>query len=145
MLNHPSLSLCSVLSTAACKQNQGEREMLHCASSAWTEGADCKPNTLFAGGKATLPACLTLYAHVHIQSPLSGVIFVVSTTSPLDDREKHLKHFALSHLTSDASFAVVPPAWSGAWSLTLYIFNDLAWVFSLPQMGCSLKSYSAIH
>lgn len=125
MLDHPSLSFCSLLSTAVCAQNRGERETLHCPSSAWTESADCKPNTLFARGKATLSVRLTLYARVHIQSPLAGVIFVVSTTSLLKVGEKHLSTFALSHLTSDASFALVPPAWSRARSLTVYLMTQL--------------------
>ncbi len=78
MLNQPGLAFCALLSAAICEQNRGEREMLHCPSSTWTEGADCKPNTLFARGKATLPERSTPHARVHIQSPLGGVIFVVS-------------------------------------------------------------------
>lgn len=78
MLNHPGLAFCSLLSAAVCKQNRGEREMLRCPSSAWTERADCKPNTLFARGKATLPERSTLHARVHIQSPVGGVIFALS-------------------------------------------------------------------
>lgn len=91
MLDHPALGFCSLLSTAVCKQNQGEREMPPCLSSARTERADCKPYTLFARGEATLAARSALYAaRVYIQFPLGGFIFVVSTTPPLDVGRKHL-------------------------------------------------------
>lgn len=90
-----------------------------------------------------LRACLTLYARVHIQSPQGGVIFVVSTTSNLDDTEKQLNTFILSHLISDATLSRRPLAWLGPMELTLYIFNDSAWVSSMQQT-CYLK-HSFIH
>lgn len=113
----------------SANKTRGEREMLYCLSSARTERTDCKPNTVFARGKTTLPACLTLYARVHTHCPLGGVIFVASILSPLHDREKHVNTFSLSHLISDSSLNVAPPARYGSWILTLYIFNDSALVF----------------
>lgn len=123
ILNHPALAFCSLLSTAVYKQNLGEMEMPHCPSSACTERADCKPNTLFARGKDTLLACWTPYAHVCIQAPWGDVIFVVSTTSHSEDPEKEL---VLWYLILEASLTVVPPAWSGAcWAGCVYLMTQL--------------------
>lgn len=98
MLIHPNLVFCMLLSTAV-EQKKGESEMLHCPSSAWTEWADCEPNTLFARGKATLPARMNPYARGHIPSPLGGVIFADRTTSPPDDIEKDF-NILFCHISS---------------------------------------------
>lgn len=145
MLNHPTLVFYSLLSTAVCKQSQGEREMLYCPSSVWTERADCEPNTVFASGKATLSVRL-MSAHVHIQSPLGGVIFVVRTTSHLDDRAKHLNTL-FCHILSlmPLSLAVVPLAWSRAWRIDCIFLMTQLGAFFVRQTGCSQPSCSAIH
>lgn len=59
--------------------------------------------------------------------------------------ERNTFNTLFCHVLSIISLAAVPPAWSGGLSLTLYIFNDSAWVFSRLQKGCPLSSYLAIN
>lgn len=126
VVDHPSLSFCSFLSIAVCIQNQCETETPHYPSSAWTERAGCKPNTLFAGGGSHLACTLDpVWVCVHSFSPwvVSYLWLAQKFPHSLDDRDKHFATFVGSwRLSCCVASSIVHG---------LCIINNWACVFSV--------------
>lgn len=138
----PRRPFCSQLPSA--NKTQSETEMLCCPSSACTKRADCKPNTLSAGGVGGSGA---QHMHAHpcmhaCTSSLPGVVsYLCAAQHPIWISHAHtqIQRFGFgcaSSLMPSLLYRLRPgPAGPGPKVLTLYIFNDLAGVFFHATVG----------
>lgn len=125
---------CSPLSTAVCQQHH-----LAVRHRCGPGGQTVNLTPSLPGGKP--PGPLT-WPRIHVCTP--SVPWVVSYlcghNTPSGWHRTTRKHFLQSYLISDSSRSVVPPARYEAWRLTLYIFNESAWVFPCYRWDAHLNT-----